>query len=267
MISEYHYIGPDGERLSALPPGRGAAIGSDYCVHLLPAEDRLKELIPAAAGREAPLLLLAPYFRDAELKRAIGLFRAIPKGADVEVAVNDWGALTAVRALFPWLRLSVGRLLSGQKRCPRIGISTRLTPEGRRWHAEGLFSSERAREYLARAYGVLGYHLDLPPEREERPDDAKATPGAGTPAILWFHVPYAVVTLSDSCPWIGGRSSASVAACPRPCREGAVALREPSMEEDLIQKGKARFVRRAPPGGEGGGRGAAARFVLYDDLP
>lgn len=246
---EYRYLGPDGEGIAELPDAVGAALGSEYCVHLLPSAARMAEAVREATAKRAPLLLLTPYFRDAELKGSLPLFRAIPAGAPVDVAVNDWGALQALHGLFPWMRLSIGRLLSGQKRCPRIGASARLTEEGRMWHGEGIFSSPRARAYLAEAYGVTGYHVDDLPWNRPAPDEPAREADA---PFLFVHVPHAIVTVSDDCPWIGGVSSASVASCPRPCRNGYVVLREPSMGADLVQRGKARFTcgsgERVPEG-------------------
>jgi len=260
MTHEYRYLGPDGEGIAGLPAGIGAALGSEYCVHLLPAADRMAEAVREATDRGAPLLLLTAYFRDAELKASLPLFRSIPPGAPVDVAVNDWGTLQTLRALFPRMRLSIGRLLSGQKRCPRIGASARLTEEGRMWHGEGIFSSPRARTYLAEAYGVAGYHVDDLPWSRPAPSDLAREADA---PFLFVHVPHAIVTVSDACPWIGGASSASVASCPRPCRNGHVVLREPSMGAGLVQRGKARFTCRSgdrAPVGSGG-------VVVYRDLP
>jgi hypothetical protein len=256
-VREYRYLGPDGDGVGALPEGVGAALGSEYCVHLLPSAARFAEFLAVACARRVPLVLFTPYFRDAELSRAIPLFREIPEGADVDVAVNDWGALQALRVLFPWMTISVGRLLSGQKRCPRIGASPRLSEAGRAWHGEGIASSARATGYLAREYGVSRYHLDDLPWGAATPLGREGYP-PGT--FLYLHSPWAVVTVSDACPWIGGRSSAEVASCPRPCREGAVALREPSMGPGMVQRGKARFSATETPAGILAGEGSWARI-------
>ena len=283
MTTEYRYSGPDGEGIDALPPAVGAAVGSEYCVHLLPGPSEMARACAAASSRGIPLVLLTPYFRDAELKRALPLFRAIPGDADLDVAVNDWGVLLTLRVLFPGLRLSIGRLLSGQKRCPRIELSARLSAAEKAWHRRGLFSSAPAREYLAEVYGVTGFHVDAieaadAPRGGAEPDPCGvgelpgvpgkgAMPGAGAPATVFVHAPYAIVTVSDACPWLGGRSSSSVARCPRPCRDGCVVLREPSMGGDLIQRGKARFARTGhSPAGEPS-RDPRRRSVVYDDIP
>lgn len=266
MPAVYRYAGPDGEGIGALPEGVGAAVGSEYCVHLLPAPEVLAGLAAEASARGVPLLLLTPYFRDAELKSAMALFRALPPDAEVEAAVNDWGLLLALHALFPRVRLSIGRLLCGQKRCPRIGNSPFLTEEGRRWHGEGLFSSPVARRFLEAEFGVRGYHVD---DLAWMPATAGGDPAAsgGDPPRLFVHSPYSVVTVTDRCPWIGGVSSASIPRCSRPCLGGTVALFEPSMGKEMIQRGKARFVRFDPPGsGEAGPGGGPAR-VLYTDVP
>lgn len=263
-MPEYHYAGPDGGGISGLPPGAGAALGSEYCVHLLPGADGIRKACAAARERNAPLILLTPYFRDAELKRTVSLFRAIPADADVVIAVNDWGALFALRGLFPGLRLTVGRLLSGQKKCPRIKGSPHLTETGRSWHGEGIFASRRAREYLRDAFGVRGYHADLLPWG--RPPYEQA-PDGDEHLSLYVHGPYALVTVSDSCPWIGGRSSAAVSSCTRPCLSGCLALREPSMGERMIQKGKARFLAISAPACRETGLPPRVSPVLYGEPP
>ncbi len=261
MIREYRYAGPDGEGIPALPAGVGAAVGSEYCVHLLPGPREMARAA-AAASRGIPLLLLTPYFRDAELKRALPLFRAVPEGADVTVAVNDWGALLTLRVLFPRMVLSIGRLLSGQKRCPRVGISSRITPEGRAWQGLGLRASAPGRAFLASEYGVRGFHLDpLPWGEPARPT------GAGSAPALFVHTPFAIVTVSDRCPWLGGTSSAAVASCSRPCRHGAVRLSEPSMGADLLERGKARSVRTDANATCHFFADEGKRVVVYDDLP
>ncbi len=277
MTTEYRYAGPDGEGIEAVPAGVGVAIGSEYCVHLLPGVPEMARACAAAAARGIPLLLLTPYFRDAELKSALPLFRAIPEGVDAAVAVNDLGALLVLRVLVPRLRLTIGRLLSGQKRCPRIEASRRLSGAEKAWHRQGLFSSERARAFLGEEFGVCGYHVDAfpstgaptarePAAAEDVPAGGHA-PGEGARPALFMHAPYAIVTVSDACPWLGGRSSSTLALCPRPCRGGAVVLREPSMGRELIQRGKARFVHTRPAPRAASPSDPRVLSVVYDDVP
>ncbi len=265
-VREYRYAGPDGEGIANLPEGVGAAIGSEYCIHLLPGAEKLAAAVSATRERKVPMLLLTPYFRDDELKRTMPLFRSVPSGAAVDVAVNDWGVLFTLHTLFPRLRLSLGRLLSGQKRCPRVGVSAALTPEGRAWHGEGVFSSAAARDFLAKEFGVSGYHVDslewCSSALEKPPADG---PSGGT--CIYVHDPFAVITVSDRCPWIGGKSSSAVSSCDRPCRDGAVILREPSMGGDMIQRGKARFSHAGAPHPVIRPGGDPPRVVRYDDVP
>jgi hypothetical protein len=264
VISEIRYAGPDGEGVARLPEGVGAAAGSDYCFHLLPSAGALAKAVAATAERRVPLLLLTPYLRDAELKELTGRLRSIPEGADVTVSVNDWGALYAFGTLFPALPLTLGRLLSGQKRCPRIGATERLTAEGRAWHGEGIFSSPLAGRFLSGKAGVRGFHVDALPWSVPRA--LPFSSGEGEPPILFVHEGWPIVTVTDRCPWLGGASSASVAACPRHCRGGVVRLSAPSMGGDLLLRGKARFAEGSgeePPPAPG----VRVVRVRYDDCP
>ncbi len=261
MTYFFRYAGPCGEEIDALPAGTAPAVGSEYCVHLLPTEEQLRRAIALARGRRLPLLLLTPYLRDEELRRTLSLLRTIPRDAPVVAAVNDWGLLYAARTLVPWLDMTLGRLLSGQKRCPRIGASERINAAGRALQGEGIFSSAKARDHLRREFGVSGYHVDRLPYGQD-------PPGAGPgPDCLFVHAPYAIVTVSDACPWIGGRSSAGIDSCPRPCRLGAVRLREPSMGKVMILKGKARFVDVGDDEAKDRPGAPSLHRVRYDGLP
>lgn len=266
-IREYRYAGPDGEGIPALPDGIGAAVGSEYCVHLMPGAEALAAAISATGKRRIPLLLLTPYFREEELKRSLALFRSIPPGFDIDVAVNDWGALFTLRTLLPALRLSLGRLLSGQKRCPRIAISAALSPEGRAWHGEGIFSSPLARDYLGKEFGISGYHVD--PLEWAEAAFGKFRRGEDPEGVLLLHAhePFAIVSVSDRCPWIGGKSSAAVGACPRPCRNGVVVLSEPSMGGEILQRGKARFFKKTSRSPAASPCNEPFRIVRYEEPP
>ncbi len=266
MTYVFRYAGPCGEGIDALPAGTAPAVGSEYCTHLLPSEEQLRRAIALARGRRLPLLLLTSYLRDVELRRTLALFRTVPKDAPVVAAVNDWGLLCAARTLVPWVDLTLGRLLSGQKRCPRIAASGRINAAGKALQGEGIFSSGRARDHLRRDYGVSGYHVDRLPYGPDVLEGEDCTKG-GPPACLFVHAPYAIVTVSDSCPWIGGRSSAAIASCSRPCRHGAVRLREPSMGKEMILKGKARFVDMGGDDAMDRPEAPSRHLVRYDGLP
>jgi hypothetical protein len=266
VTREVVYLGPDPPpgALDALPEGAGAALGSDYCVHLLPSPGRFSLLSAEAAERGAPLLLLVPWLRDGELRRLLPLFRAIPPGGGVTVSSNDLGLLLTLTLLLPGVPRTLGRLYSGQKRCPRVAASPLLTPAGRGWHGEGLPGSAASRAVLGSVLSLSGYHADLLPGSDLA---GWAAALAAEGATLYVHLPPAVVTVTDRCPWLGGKSSASVAACPRHCRSGVVALSHRSMGEELLVRGKGRFV--GLPGGEEAAAPEGENVVLvrYDGVP
>jgi hypothetical protein len=268
MTRRLLYLGPDPSPadLSSLPPGEGAALGSDYCVHLLPSPERLARLCEAAAEGGTPLLLLVPWLRDDELRRLLPLLRAVPAGAPLAVSANDFGLLLTMKLVFPELPRTLGRLLSGQKRCPRTALSPLLTAAGRAWHGEGVPGSAAARSLLSAGLDLSGYHADL------LGGSALAGWAAALAAegcTLYVHLPPAAVTVTDRCPWLGGRTSASLSACPRHCRSGVVTLSHPSMGGDLLLRGKGRFTDPfagdaeppVPPEGEN------VVLVRYDGVP
>jgi hypothetical protein len=135
VVREYRYAGPDGEGIPGLPPGTGAAIGSEYCVHLLPGVGELEKAILLARDRRAPLLLLTPYFRDAELKKSMALFRAIPEGADVPLPHGKREGVARGGFLFlpPREAIPAGGVRGGRipRGCARVGKPRIRRPRGR----------------------------------------------------------------------------------------------------------------------------------------
>lgn len=160
------------------------------------------------------------------------LIRAAQSLPGVECVFNDWGLLAwAVDRRLP-VRPIAGRLLSRQRRGPRVvAMAQAAGPE----EAEILRGSVWDDPVAARLLGEFGVgrvELDLLLQGTNRP--------SVPPGVRWSAcAPWLPVTVTPSCPW-----SEDPLGCPRPC-EDAPPVRLDNREDPrpLWSRGNARFVR------------------------
>lgn len=171
-------------------------------------------------------------------------------GEGDEVLVSDLGTVELLQQLDAQVPMVMGRVLSGQKRGPRIcGIS--LTNEQLAYFQAGSWYSAEARALLAEM-GIDRIELD------NLLQGIAPLPGLqGT-----LHYPYAMVTSSRNCPFVKpGRAG----RCAVPCGDVFV-LETPQTKVPLYQGGNTQFLRNdaLPEGLEDLG---IDRVVWHPDLP
>ncbi|HEA47179.1 MAG TPA: hypothetical protein ENH97_02070 [bacterium] len=94
--------------------------GPEFCQHLLPSPPELKEALNFARQRRLSFTLVTPFVTEEGLKKLIPLWEVLKDWQKSEVVVNDWGVLYFLRENYPEFFLVLGRLLSKQKRGPRL---------------------------------------------------------------------------------------------------------------------------------------------------
>lgn len=94
--------------------------GPEFCQHLLPSSSELKEALNFARKKRLSFTLVTPFVTDEGLKKLIPLWEVLKGWGKTEVVVNDWGVLSFLRENYPEFPLVLGRLLSKQKRGPRL---------------------------------------------------------------------------------------------------------------------------------------------------
>jgi len=213
--------------------------GHEFCQRRLPSAADVRRAAAFAAEREAGFTLVTPFVTNAGLKRVRELADAVCAGPHpAELVVNDWGVLRAVRAAHPGAPLILGRLLTKQKRGPRLlRIAERLPPAARDHFRRCNADTPRLTAFL-REQGIVRIELDNLLQGMRRPGEA-------LPASL--HYPYGYISTTRLCLFMQGdrpgKNLRSLGSCSRECLKYDVTLRHPDMPVDLHLKGNAQFFR------------------------
>ena len=95
--------------------------GNEFCERLIPSAHHLGQILSYVRKRNLDFSLVTPYVTNDGLKRIEGLFKLLKSiGISCEVIINDWGVLNLLNRDYPNLTPVLGRLLTKQKRGPRL---------------------------------------------------------------------------------------------------------------------------------------------------
>ena len=204
--------------------------GAEFCPWKFPEKDDLCRTLQAVRRLGWQFTLATPVIFEPFLpllRQTLADFLPLLGDGD-EVLVSDLGVIALVRDIAPHLSIILGRVLSGQKRGPRI-LELDLDAAQLDYFRRGSWYSDEAASLLDEL-GIGRLELDnllqgmapLPPGR------------AGS-----LHYPYAMVTSSRLCPCRTGRGAEG---CSAPCGEGFT-LATAESRVPLLQGGNTQFLR------------------------
>ena len=214
--------------------------GHEFCQRLLPSPEDLCRAASHAEDRGLGFTFVTPFVTNAGLKRVGELTCAVldrMQDRGMEVVVNDWGVLHFLRREHPDVTLVLGRLLTKQKRGPRLLRIAGRMPEAavdhfRRSNAD----VPHVTEFLKRM-SVGRVELDNLLQGIRRND--------GLPASLYH--PYGYISTTRLCLMMRGdrpgKNLRSLGVCGRECRHYDVTLRHRDMPADILLKGNTQFFR------------------------
>jgi hypothetical protein len=104
--------------------------GNEFCERRLPKLAELKKAAGYCRKHKLLFSLVTPYLTDIGLKKLIKLFDWLKNTRPrTEVIINDYGLLNLLHQRYPKLTPVLGRLLTKQKRDPRIASLINAQPE------------------------------------------------------------------------------------------------------------------------------------------
>jgi len=214
--------------------------GHEFCQRKLPTNQDLDKAMAWAENRKSAFSLLTPFVTDAGLTQVQSLIeRLSSKSAALspEVIVNDWGVLRWTHRTFPEIPLALGRLLTKQKRGPRILQIAERLPEAAMDHfMRSNVDVPHFAEFLA-GMSVKRVELDNLLQGIRR--------NGGLPASLYY--PYAYISTTRLCLLMNGdradKNPRSIGRCSRECRMYDVTLTHHNMPTPLSLKGNAYFFK------------------------
>lgn len=216
--------------------------GAEFCQWRMPAAASVARSYARARELGMGFTLVTPWVTDAGLGRLCTLFRVLSDSssgdaARPEVVINDYGALDALKEGRYRLVPVLGRLLTRQKRCPRIpGIMERLPQSGRELYLHAGIEDPVSAKFL-KGFGIRRVELDNPLQGIDV--NLKNAGLKGT-----VYTPYAYVTVTRHCPVsFDGKTWRSFTGCrDRGCLRGSMEMSNPAHEAPLLMRGNAQFV-------------------------
>jgi len=95
--------------------------GNEFCERLIPSGDDLKQVLSSAKKNNMDFSLVTPYVTNYGLKKLNPLFEILKDSkVSCEVIINDWGVLNLINSRYSNLTPVLGRLLTKQKRGPKL---------------------------------------------------------------------------------------------------------------------------------------------------
>lgn len=241
---------PEGE----LPAGISRVyFGSEFCPWTFPSVDQIHQALDAARRQGLHFTLATPVIAESFLPvlRA-ALESALPRfDAGDELLVSDLGALRPAKEIAPEVTLTLGRVLSGQKRGQQI-LELELNESQLDYFRKGSWYGSEARALLAEL-GIARLELDNCLQ-------GVAPLPEGVAGSL--HYPFAMVSSSRNCPY---RPGSGAHGCPGGCGE-VFTLSTPQSPVPLYQGGNTQFLRNDQLPADFASLGID-RLVLHPQLP
>lgn len=167
--------------------------GAEFCQHRLPAPAVIVRAREAAVKRGWAFSLMTPYVTNTGLAQLEALLPLLTEGD--EVIVNDWGVLDWVAREWPQLCVVLGRLLTKQKRGPRLlNVLDKTPPEMLSHFRRSNVDIPQFSDFLTGEMRVARYELDNPLQGLERRPDVRAS--LYTP---WMYVSTTRLCLVNHC--------------------------------------------------------------------
>ena len=203
--------------------------GAEFCFWRLPSTEQIIAAREWAYQSHLEFTLVTPVLSESErqnLKRV--LLEVLPRlEIGDEVLISDWGALGLTREIRPDLKIILGRVLSGQKRGPRI-LDMSLTPQQMEYFQSGSWHNEEAVALLKEQEIHRIEQDNLLQGLAPLPKGLKGS----------LHIPYAMVATSRNCPF---RVASHEGPCPVTCGE-VFTLRSDQTRTALLQDGNTQFL-------------------------
>ncbi|MFH1791327.1 MAG: hypothetical protein ABH885_05020 [Candidatus Omnitrophota bacterium] len=211
--------------------------GNEFCQRLIPSFGDIDIVADFAAENNVPLTIVTPFVTDEGL-RALKYMLAYATGNDpgLEIVVNDWGVMSFVKDELGCQNLVLGRLLTKQKRGPRILNLKGRVPESMMGHfMESACDTEVFSDFLVRNnVGRVEFDNLL---------QGLIRPGGHIRGSLYY--PYAYVSTTRYCLTASCLSAEpamrSIASCDKECGQFSFSLSHKSMPVELIMKGNTQF--------------------------
>ncbi len=213
--------------------------GHEFCQRLMPSSEDVQQASALCTENKRPFSLVTPFVTNAGLELVQHSIRTLMEHApeDVEIVVNDLGVLHWLHREYPTVAIALGRLLTKQKRGPRIlRIVDRLPPSARAHFERSNVDATHLTAFF-RKIGVKRFELDNLLQGIRREGGMQAS----------LYTPYAYVSTTRLCLLMSGdqpdKNLRSIGTCHKECQHYNIALNHADMPVPLHLQGNTQFFR------------------------
>ena len=214
--------------------------GVEFCQHLIPSVEDLDCVLKFTSEKKMNLTLVCPFVTNKGMERLKSLLGClINRQPTSEIAINDWGLLRWIKENYGNLNLILGRLLTKQKRGPRILNFMGKSPSAMIQHfRQACIDNSSTKDFLMMS-GIKRIELDNTLQGINRPHHA--LPGS-------LYVPFAYITttrfcLVNNCIGTVKKPLRSISPCYKECQNYTFKLHHKQMPVELLLKGNTQFFK------------------------
>lgn len=268
FVHDEHDITQDADRIY---------FGCEFCERRIPSLKHVQRWRALAKAHSIQFTLVTPFVTEKGMGKLMELFRYLHNDGTHEVVFNDWGVLKILEENFPGLVPVAGRLLSKQRRDPRLlnilrhrqRITTTMSADKRTKII--LFPKKVPQEiieyYQGSVINVPVFQKFLVSRQVRRVEldmlawdmDVHVHNKIG----LSLYVPYAYVTCTRLC----GKVTLTYDACGYECQKYYLALKAKASSAPLFSCGNTLFCKARTPARRELRKWGIDRIVLQPRFP
>jgi hypothetical protein len=213
--------------------------GNEFCPRLTASLEDFKVVKDFISKRNMEFTFVTPYVTNKEIDELTPILEFVIKDfLGAEIVVNDWGFLRLIRREFNCSNLALGRLLTKQKRGPRILNLKNKVPDNMFQHfRESNVDLPLLSDFLVNN-GIKRVELDNLLQGVSRANSSLK-------ASLYF--PFAYVTTTRFCIISSSEKRRkflrSIQPCNKECQKYTFRLKHKNMPVDFFLKGNTQFFR------------------------
>jgi len=264
--------------------------GNEFCERLIPGLVDLKEILGYIKTKKLDFSFVTSYVTNTGLARLKVLFEFLKsKKINCETIINDWGVLNLVNRKYPDFQPVLGRLLTKQKRGPRLvkllkrEVKPRLIMDPQNPLQRQILIERKlplSLDYYykgSNAASVPIIHDFLINQRIKRIELDNLAQGMllelpKGKISASVYTPYVYISTTFFCPTAGcdqkKKSLLKIKACKRQCQKYLFKLRHKTMPKVIYLKGNTQFYKNTilPKAGELSNLGID-RVVYQPEIP
>ncbi len=241
--------------------------GNEFCERLIPVPDCLEQILSYTEKKKLDLSLVTPYVTSDGIKKIEALFELLKsRRVACEIIINDWGVLNLLNHKYLSLTPVLGRLLTKQKRGPRLikllkrQTRPRLIKNSKNSKIKDLVFQKKLPAELdfyykgSNAASVPAIHNFLISRHIRRIELDNTAQGLfldfpEEKISASIYLPYVYISTTFFCPTAGcdekEGSLLKIKPCKRQCQRYIFKLRHRTMPKVIYLKGNTQFYKNA----------------------